>query len=165
MNALAKDSITLKLAGATVTLSAATLAELWLDKLRGKSANNAAPEPRIGEALDGGIYMGIVRGEDGQPDYRLVDLGEAPEPLDWADATKWAESKGGALPTRREQSVMFGNRAGEQYEPAWYWSSERYASNEAYAWVQNFLNGYQTSDHKDNGSRARAVRRVPVTEG
>lgn len=144
MNAIDKDTVT-------------------LDKLRGKTAGETGPEPRIGDALDGGIYMGVVRGAEGQHDYRLVDLGEAPEPLCWADAVKWTESKGGSLPTPREQSVMFGNRAEGQYKSSWYWSSEQYAGTGAYAWIQHFYYGSQRLAHKGDAFRARAVRRLPFT--
>lgn len=162
MNAIDKDTVTLELAGASVTISAAVLAELWLDKLRGKPAGVTGPEPRIGAALDGGIYMGVVRGENGEPDYRLVDLGEAPESLAWEAAKKWAAEKGGSLPTCREQSVMFGNRGEGQYAPTWYWSCEQSAGFEACAWIQYFDHGTQFHAHKDNDFRARAVRRVPI---
>ena len=142
MNAIDKDTVT-------------------LDKLRGKTAGETGPEPRIGDALDGGIYMGVVRGENGEPDYRLVDLGEAPESLAWEAAKKWAAEKGGSLPTCREQSVMFGNRGEGQYAPTWYWSCEQYAGYDACAWAQYFGNGNQSSIRKDTKYRARAVRRVP----
>jgi len=44
----------------------------------------------------------------------------------------------------------------------WYWTSTQYAGNEAYAWCQNFNNGNQNNNHKDNEYRARAVRRLPI---
>lgn len=65
-------------------------------------------------------------------------------------------------PTRREQSVMFGNRRDGQYQLRWYWSCEQYAGGEIYAWFQGFSYGYQNNGHKGNHYRARAVRRVLI---
>lgn len=157
--------VEIDLAGARITIPSNTIAELWLAKLRSaeEPASPAVPSTsRIGDRLYTGIYMGVVRGENGAPDYRLIDLGEAPEKMNWADATKWAEEKGGTLPTRREQSVMFGNRGEGQYKEEWYWSCAQYAGNGAYAWVQSFGDGNQDDNHKDGVYRARAVRRSPI---
>ncbi len=158
--------VEIDLAGARITIPSATIAELWLDKLRGADESDAlailAASPRIGDRLYTGVYMGIVRGENGEPDYRLIDLGEAPEKMNWADAKKWAEEKGGNLPTRREQSVMFGNRGEGQYKGEWYWSSEQYAGSAGCAWVQDFDDGGQDGGHKGYDYRARAVRRAPI---
>lgn len=142
--------ITVMLAGAKVTIRA---------KLRPFAAS--LPPLRIGEtSSDGGIFMGIVRGENGAPDYRLYDLGEADKRLPWAEAMKWAEEKGGSLPTRREQAVMFGNRGEGQYKSKWYWSCEQDAGDESCVWVQYFDGGYQGSGRKSGDYCARAVRRV-----
>ena len=42
----------------------------------------------------------------------------------------------------------------------WYWSSTEYSSG--YAWVQNFLNGYQDLTVKGAACRVRAVRKCPL---
>ena len=43
----------------------------------------------------GGIYAGVARGLDGEPDGHLVLLEDKPTgEVNWADATKWAESLG-----------------------------------------------------------------------
>lgn len=152
-------SITFQFAGASVTIPEATITELWLDRARLQHVGHL----RIGEtSRAGGIFMGIVRSENGAPDYYLYDLGEADKRLPWAEAMKWAEEKGGALPTRRELSVMFGNRGAGQYQEAWYWSCEQSAGNESYAWVQYFDGGGQDGGRKSGGYRARAVRREPI---
>ena len=129
-----------------------------------KKTNPAAaiPMPRINSTYAGGEVMGVMAGQDGKPDYLLIDLGVEPTAdVTWQEALAWAKSVGGELPTRREQSVMFGNRREGQYQKTWYWSCAQYAGNESSAWVQTFSDGYQGGDHKDYHYRARAVRRVP----
>lgn len=120
------------------------------------------PLPRIHSTYAGGEVMGVVMGENGRPDYLLIDLGLEPKnDVTWDEAKAWAASVGGDLPTRREQAVMFGNRREGQYKDRWYWSGEPHASVPSWAWYQNFLNGGQYVDLKDYHYRARAVRRVP----
>lgn len=122
----------------------------------------AIPMPRIHSTFAGGKVMGVVVGENGAPDYLLVDLGVEPEKdVTWEEAKAWAASVGGELPTRREQTVMFGNRAEGQFKPRWYWSGEQHATEPAWAWCQGFHHGTQYDGHKDHLGRARAVRRVP----
>lgn len=129
-----------------------------------KKTNPAAaiPMPRINSTYAGGEVMGVMAGQDGKPDYLLIDLGVEPaNDVTWQEALDWAKSVGGELPTRREQSVMFGNRREGQYQPRWYWSCEQCAGDERCAWVQNFYDGYQLFTRKVDHLRARAVRRVP----
>ena len=157
--------VEIDLAGAKIAIPSNTIADLWLSKLRsGEGIAAAAPlfPPRIGSALEGGTYMGVVRGEGGESDHHLIDLGEAPERMNWEAAKKWAADKGGMLPTRREQSVMFGNRGEGQFKAEWYWSCEQCAGDSDYAWMQDFLNGSQFSNRESNYCRARAVRRLTI---
>lgn len=163
-----RGNVEIEHAGARITIPAQTIADLWLERARLKSASTPWPLqtaqvglPRIGETVDGATFMGVVRGDDG-PDYLLFDLGEAPERMDWEAAKKWAEERGGSLPTRREQSVMFGNRTEGQYKSEWYWSCALYAGDESYAWIQFFDDGNQGNDHKSYDYRVRAVRRQVI---
>jgi hypothetical protein len=172
MEKTVSPSVTFELAGASITIPEATITDLWLARagvgqLQPPFGPTATLEEtramRIGEAAaDGAIFMGIVRNYDGSPDQRLFDLGEATERMSWDAATKWAESKGGSLPTRREQSVMFGNRAPDQYKTEWYWSCEQFAGDESAAWIQNFTDGGQGDGHKSYVYHARAVRRESI---
>jgi hypothetical protein len=72
------NDITLDVAGAKVTLPAATLTALWLDRVRTEALPVArhAPgaPPAIGKpwAAAGGIYAGVCRGQAGAPDYYLI---------------------------------------------------------------------------------------------
>lgn len=123
----------------------------------------AIPLPRMHSAYAGATVMGVMAGENGQPDYLLLDLGVEPaKDLTWQEALDWAKSVGGELPTRREQAMLFANRREGQYKPRWYWSCEPYAGVERYAWVQGFGYGGQGGNRKDGRGRARAVRRVPI---
>jgi len=109
----------------------------------------------------GELYAGIVLGKDGQPDHHLILLPAKTDRLTWGKATEWAAAAGGELPTRREQSILFGNLK-EEFESAWYWSGEQVAADDSYAWLQNFNDGGQGSYRKSLEYRARAVRRLVI---
>jgi hypothetical protein len=107
----------------------------------------------------GEVYAGILL-KDGQPTHHLILLpGDDHKP--WADAVAWAKKKGGILPTRKEQALLFANAA-DKFEQRWYWSSEEYAGNADCAWIQRFSNGNQIIIHKSLDYRCRAVRRVAI---
>ncbi|WP_175992650.1 DUF1566 domain-containing protein [Burkholderia vietnamiensis] len=106
-----------------------------------------------GERIAGQILL-----EDGSLSHYLILLPGDAEDLDWEAAKAWAAERGGELPTRREQSLLFANLKGE-FEPSWYWSSERHESNSGWAWCQHFGDGLQGGSLQDNELRARAVRR------
>lgn len=105
-------------------------------------------------------WAGIVLDDKGAPAHHLILL-PGDESANWAVATKWAEKQGGELPTRQEQSILFGNLPA-QFQPRWYWSSEQSAGGSGCAWFQYFGDGYQVSDPKDGSLRARAGRRVTI---
>lgn len=114
------------------------------------------PELPAGQ-LNAGLVM-----QDGKPSHWLILLPEVPAScLNFNDATAWAESIGGELPTRQEQSLLFANLK-DQFEADWYWSGEEYKSDSGYAWVQRFDYGGQLDFHELNELRARAVRRLVI---
>ena len=135
-----------------------------------KATPRPAQHPPISTLMidRGGLYAGILRGETGEPDYRLY---LAPEPKDlslpWAKAMSYAKAfKSSALhdftlPTRREQRLLWANLP-EHFDSAWYWSNEQYAGYSDYAWMQNFGNGNQYIVLKSLSYRVRLVRRVPI---
>jgi len=49
----------------------------------------------------------------------------------------------------------------EAFEPRWHWASTQYSPD--LAWVQGFYAGFQLNGHKVTELRARAVRKIPVT--
>ena len=110
---------------------------------------------------EGEEYAGIVFGKDGQPDHHLILLPGQKEDVTWPVAKDWAASIGGELPTRREQSLLFANLK-EKFDQRWYWSCEQHESNDAWAWVQYFNDGYQGCSPKYDEFRARAVRRLII---
>jgi len=115
----------------------------------------------------GGHFAGIVAGGDSERDYALIVGAEAEGELNWEHAVAWAKNlrthdfDDWALPTRREQAVLFGN-AKTFFDDDWCWSGEQYAGNAEYAWCQGFNDGYQDLSHELNKLRARAVRRVTI---
>ena len=111
-------------------------------------------EPRPGEH-----YAGVVLHDDGTPSHHLVLMAARPgERLAWQDAKGWAAEVGGALPTRREQSLIYAHcRAHVEHE--WHWSSETYEGDASYAWCCGFLDGTQYLLRKSFEACAVAIRR------
>jgi hypothetical protein len=115
---------------------------------------------------EGEHYVGLTLNADGTPSHHLVLLPEANKCMPWQAAVEHAKDQGGALPTRREQSLLFANLK-DQFRPAWYWSSEEYQDADAdaedagsFAWGHDFNYGYQDGTHKSYEGRCRAVRRL-----
>lgn len=118
----------------------------------------------IRQALkDGEQYAGLIIGKDGSVDYHLLLLPGDAEEVSWAAAMQWAGENGGALPTRRELSLLFANLR-EQFQRVWYWSCETQEPRSHLVWGQNFTSGIQTMYGRPFRGRARAVRRVPVEQ-
>jgi len=118
------------------------------------------PAARI-ELLPGEHYAGEILGEDGRPCYRLVLIGGEAVDVTFDAAGAWAKEKGGELPDRREQSLLYANLK-SLFQSAWYWSSEQPADYPDFAWVQGFGFGNQYYDLKSGQYRAVAVRRLPI---
>lgn len=113
----------------------------------------SVPELKPGELWAGIAFV------DGKPSHHLVLL-PGKTRANWKTALAWAEKQAGALPTRKEQALLFANLPGE-FQQDWYWSGEPDASDSSYVWVQYFY-GYQGYNHVSYKHRARAVRRVPI---
>lgn len=118
----------------------------------------ATPLPLIGAQWQGGIYAGLTI-HDERPFGLILLPGEFNGK--WSPAVSWATEQGGYLPSRFDQLVLLKNLKAE-FKPEWYWSAERYAGDDAYAWNQSFGIGGQTSNHEDGDYRARAVRRLTI---
>ena len=115
----------------------------------------ALPELKKGE-----VHAGLIL-KNGKPSHWVIVLSGEAESVTYPDAIDWAKKKGGELPTRAEQSLLFAN-AKEHFQPRWYWSGEQPAGEQTCAWSQTFDGGDQGWDHVNYYYRARAVRRVPV---
>jgi len=103
-------------------------------------------------------FAGPILNDDGTLSHYVILLPGDAEDLEWEEAKTWATERGGELPTRREQSLLFANLKGE-FESAWYWSGERHEENSGWAWCQGFDDGYQPYNRQSGRLRARAVRR------
>lgn len=145
-----------------------TLEEIEAEHARiGAMIDEFKKQPRATEYHVGAVTIPLAAGEriagqilleDGSLSHHLILLPGDAEDLDWEAAKAWAAERGGELPTRREQSLLFANLKGE-FESTWYWSSERHESNSGWAWSQDFYDGGQDYDHQCYELRARAVRR------
>jgi len=115
--------------------------------------------PAIGQPLMGGTFAGITTQADGTH-CAVVLLADKPSSrLDWKAANAWAESVGGTLPNRPTAALLFATLKSE-FEPYWHWTSEVDVDDGAYAWHQNFYDGYQDDTHQSCEGRARAVRLI-----
>ncbi len=152
------ERVTLEVGGAQVIIPTKFVLDAWLTSL---AAPAVAPAPGRSTLSAGEVYAGVILGKDGAPDHHLILLPGSAEDVPWEKAKEWAASVGGELPTRREQALLFAN-VREEFESAWYWSSEQDAGYSGYAWSQGFSDGYQHYDRKSNELRARAVRRLAI---
>ena len=113
-----------------------------------------------GITLRGGEhYAGVVLDEFGNHLHHLALIGEqSNSDVTWDDATAWAKSVGGELPTRQEQSLLFAN-CKKHLKAEWHWSSEVYEKDASCAWGCGFDFGFQGSSHKRFEGSAVAGRR------
>jgi hypothetical protein len=170
MNA-GNEAVTVQIGEAQITVPKSAAVRAFLQQVLSGVAvvTMATNVPRIGSVWpgQGGIYAGIVRGDDGEPDYHLIVGGEDKASINWNNAVAWAKTvecdghQDFGLPKRNEQAVLFGNTP-ELFQKEWYWSCEQYASDSYGAWGQDFYGGYQGDCLKSYGCRARAVRRLVI---
>jgi len=104
-------------------------------------------------------FAGSCLNDDGTLGHYVILLPGDVEEITWDDAKAWAAERGGELPTRREQSLLFANLK-DEFESAWYWSGEAHEDNSGWAWYQYFGNGSQSFSRQSYRLRARAVRRL-----
>jgi hypothetical protein len=165
-----------ELHGAKVSIPAANLISHWLDKAGLPPSvlqQSPATPPRLGTIWvgEGGVYAGIVRGQDGAPDYHLIHATDEHEltSVNWRQATDKASARiegfiDWSLPDRREVRLLYINSPDSFDTDGWYWTSTQHAADPDYAWVQDFSFGYQGDDRKSSEYRARAVRRILIIE-
>lgn len=80
------ESLKFLYGGAEIQLPAETIVRNWLESLKpATSAGNAISAPAIGQAWQGGINAGLVRGADGIPDYFLI----VSDPSTHLDEVQW----------------------------------------------------------------------------
>ncbi|GAB3470725.1 hypothetical protein GCM10027321_41540 [Massilia terrae] len=118
--------------------------------------------PEVKDRLqEGELYAGLILGRQGEPDHHLILLPGRAADVSWPAAQDWAAARGGILPTRRELALLFANLR-EEFDRAWYWSSEQHETRAQLVWGQNFASGIQTVYGRPFRGNARAVRRVPI---
>lgn len=129
------------------------------------SATDSKAPPAIGQPWPGidGVYVGISRGENGEPDAHLVLLNAQPtERMDWKTAMAWAQAQGeGArAPTRRESALIYANVPDHVRADAWHWTSTQYDASGA--WTQRFNVGDQVAYDLYYEAWCRPLRRLPL---
>lgn len=107
----------------------------------------------------GEVYVGAILGADGKGHHIILLPGD--ESGTWQAMLDAAKKRGGDLPSRIEQAMLFAGHK-DKFKREWYWSNTPHASDPDYAWVQVFVYGSQYDYRKVNGYRARAVRRVAI---
>lgn len=132
--------------------------------------SNTGLPPAIGQLWpeQGGVYAGIARGFDGQPDHHLILSATKADAMPWQRAMDWAGAlldgahNDWALPTRPQSALLFANLR-DQFEQRWHWTNETYEGDGSCAWVQYFDDGCQDVNlRKSYEGPARAVRRLPL---
>jgi hypothetical protein len=104
-------------------------------------------------------YAGVVLDADGKVMHHLVLMAQKPTgKLNWQDATDWATSADGHLPTRQEQALLYAN-CKPHLQPVWHWSCESHEEDASCAWTCYFGYGYQDYHLKSYEGAAVAVRR------
>lgn len=111
------------------------------------------------ELAHGETYAGLILKEDGTPSHHVILLPGDNDDATWEAQMEWANSVGGELPTRKEQSLLFAN-CKQHFKRDCYWSCE--APESGWAWCQDFYGGRQGYDGRYGELRARAVRRLPI---
>ena len=125
--------------------------------------------PPIGEYWrgQGGIYAGLVRGENGQPDYHLVLAMTKPQKhFTWEAAKAYAQRvivEGHlhfTLPSRTESALLFANLRDKFDTNYWYWTGTEHSTGRAFG--QSFYSGTQYDYTVTTEAPARFVRRVTI---
>ncbi len=124
--------------------------------------------PALGAPLAGGLFAGLTTTKAGQHAAVVMLPAKPDKPLNWADATAWAESVGGQLPTRPVAALLYAN-VKSQLQPKWHWTSDTLdadtgdSDHASSAWNCNFGYGYQSGSRKSFGGSAVAVRLIPLS--
>ena len=148
--------------------------------------------PELGQIWErqGGIYAGIIRGDDGLSYHLIVSTQELRG--EWGNYGKeieGADSRNDGLPNTNAMATAGSQlakdalavsaddhtdfylpaqcelnlcfaNAREHFSKTWHWSSTQFSS--FYAWGQNFDDDGQNLGNKSSAQRARAVRRFLV---
>jgi hypothetical protein len=118
----------------------------------------AAKSTTVPALKKGEKYIGAIIGSDGKGSHVILLPGD--ESGTWKDMLASAKKRGGDLPDRVEQALLFRDHR-DEFKRDWYWSNTPSGGAAYFAWGQNFNYGNQNCNHIGNDFyRARAVRRV-----
>jgi len=141
-----------------------------------ESDDSSMKPPKIGTEwkAQGGIYAGMIRGHNDEPDYYLVYATKEHElsEVTWPEAKKQSKRpingfKDWSLPNQPEAKLLFIN-SDSSFDPygddwGYYWTSEEKPDNKRYAIVQSFIEhsgGYHKGIGKLREFLSRPIRRV-----
>lgn len=124
--------------------------------------------PPLGQPLDEGTFQGVITTKDGTH-HAVVLLDAKPKGrMTWKKAAAWADSVGGALPSRPVAALLYAN-AKSLFDPTWYWTSDSLEADTddeddaSCAWYCDFNHGNQYNGLKSAEGAAVAVRLIPLT--
>ena len=152
-----------------LTMKPQAVMEALYKTLGARFVEPVAVPPKIGEIWpgQGGIYAGVARGRDGEPDYHLILCEEAPaEDFKWQAALEFAKTivadghKDFTVPTRWESALLYANLQDKLDTDYWHWTSTQ--SSEGGAFSQGFNYGTQDTTGKTYERRCRFVRRSVI---
>lgn len=103
-------------------------------------------------------YAGVMRGQNGKPDYHLSLLAGTISDASWEESANFAQSLGGSLPTADEMVLLA--KLHDEVLPGPYWTAERIDGQRAMAY--SLHTGIASYSHTSNAFMARAVRRTAV---
>ncbi|WP_234775222.1 DUF1566 domain-containing protein [Paraburkholderia tropica] len=112
---------------------------------------------QIPPLAEGEIYLCGLVDSNGDVEHTVI-IGINNDSGSWQQQMDWAKNLGGDLTNRVEQAVIRAKRP-NLVEEAAYWSNTTVEWDSAYAWYQDFLNGFQDDYHESAALRAVAVRR------
>lgn len=144
---------TLSLDGAELTVETSALFRAWFERHLCKPS---APSFSVPTARPGERYLGSIIEPNGRVHHTFLMPGD--EKKNWNDGWKWAQSKGGDLPDRIEQAMLFAYMP-EEFQKEAYWSNTQHAADSDGAWYQDFDHGDQHDGYKTGELRVRSVRR------
>ena len=136
----------------------------WIASVSAKPAS--LTPPAIGQVWpgQGGIYIGVSRGDDDQPDAHLIMHTDYGQNLSWEDALAWAARQtadghtGFRAPTRFESALIYANARDQVNTEKWHWTGTQYSAGNAFGQVFDY--GSQSLNGKKALGCVRAVRRL-----
>lgn len=180
------DSLSLHLGNqASTMLTNALLSSLCATKAPAVQTPANEPLPGLEWPSGGGIYAGIMRGQDGAAPWRVikatgelanlqdkwgVDVAGANSRFDGLANTEALAAAGHALAKRlfeaglyiasQAEAQLCAANIPDQFGKGYHWTSTRYSAD--FAWVQDFEYGYSDVNYPDLGRPFVVLRRLAL---